>query len=1347
MSFGFSIGDFLAIVELAIKVRKDFSGAPTQFQQITTEYVSICLLSHLVRCALLIVRASSLHRIRNLAFILQDVEAFLSENELSESQNTSLGEIVHNTSSILTDTQTTLNKYKDLEPSDGSVGRSAKRVWKRFTWEPDIIRDLRGRIAANVASLNFFIQGYTRDNVIRLVQQEDHRERQIIFQWLTPIDYAAIQSDFIRQRESGTGQWLLDSPEFQHWMATEKETLFCHGIPGSGKTILTSIVVESLLNTFHTDPSVGICYIYCNFNRHNEQQLGDLMLSLLKQLSQAQSGLNKSVKRLYDRSNERGTRPTLDQVCETLRVVAAGFSRVFVVVDALDECSVSCRGKFITEILSLQSQIGVNVLATSRSIPDISDRFIDHTSKNIRASDEDISRYIDENIALLPGFVNRNLKLRSEIKQSIMKLVDGMFLLAKLHLESLRGKRSIKAIRTALATIATGCNVYDTAYQSVMERIQGQLPDQRDIALQTLAWITCAKRTLTKLELQHALGVELESPDLDEENLPDLEDLVSYCCGLVTIDEESDAARLVHYTAQEYFERTQGTWFPDAHGDITGACITYLSFDAFASGACATDLEYEKRLESYPLYSYAANFWGVHARCGVDPQCCSTFLAMRPHVEASSQALFVYKWQWPHSDYSQDFTKGITGMHLTAYFGLREAMMLIMDVEDPNAADAHNRTPLSYASERGEDKVVELLLSEGVDIDISATSFEDMGMTPLLFAACHAHEVVIRLLLEKGANPNLEIRTYPNHGRTPLMCAVLRGLVSLVELMLQKGARVDARSRRRNEIGMTPLLFAVSTGCVKIVQLLLEAHATINPRPSRFSSEYSTPLSFATRLGREDLVRLLLEAGAEVDAADVCGFEAGRTPLSFAAGHGNRAIARLLLEAGAEVDSRNTANATHGRTPLSFAAEGGHEAVLNLLLEKGAEIDSYATGARDFERTPLAFASTEGLERAVNLLLEKGANILGRGGTGWSPLFAASSRGHTSIVENLLDRGADMTATDKNGWTSLDIASYYGHVDVVELLLNRGADIGTSLISASSNGHINVVELLLHRGADITVTNEDGRTPLNFASCNGHIGVVELLLNRGADMTDTDKDGWTLLKAASCNGHINVVELLMSRGADMTVLKKDGATSVKTASSDRDFDVFELHLNRGPDIIITDGNVKSSINAASCSGYASVLHPLHPTAEFGTGRIVQLFPAQQANAGVLCCQGRPPVFYALPGGHYGNVGGVVLAQEGVNAGSNDIYVSTPRSIKAGLGHIELIRLLSALSDAGVGFTGSQWPRSAMIRHTRQGHPNIVQYLLQGVPNLSGDATQSHVPFGAPVQYPVKYSGEGSSCDV
>src|SRR5882762_6047914 len=115
----------------------------------------------------------------------------------------------------------------------------------------------------------------------RLNNDEDIK----VLDWLTPVNYGSQQSDFINRRQPGTGQWLLESKEFQTWLNSDRQTLLCPGIPGAGKTILTSIVVEELTSRFSTRPGVGIAYLYCNFRQKHEQTAQDLLTSLLKQLS------------------------------------------------------------------------------------------------------------------------------------------------------------------------------------------------------------------------------------------------------------------------------------------------------------------------------------------------------------------------------------------------------------------------------------------------------------------------------------------------------------------------------------------------------------------------------------------------------------------------------------------------------------------------------------------------------------------------------------------------------------------------------------------------------------------------------------------------------------------------------------------------------------------------------------------------------------------------------------------------------------------------------------------------------------------------------------------------------
>jgi hypothetical protein len=52
----------------------------------------------------------------------------------------------------------------------------------------------------------------------------------------------------------------------------------------------------------------------------------------------------------------------------------------------------------------------------------------------------------------------------------------------------------------------------------------------------------------------------------------------------------------------------------EAQRNIIMTCVTYLSFDAFETGFCLTDKEFEIRLQLNPLYDYATRNWGHHAR-------------------------------------------------------------------------------------------------------------------------------------------------------------------------------------------------------------------------------------------------------------------------------------------------------------------------------------------------------------------------------------------------------------------------------------------------------------------------------------------------------------------------------------------------------------------------------------------------------------------------------------------------------------------------------------------------------------------------------------------------------------
>jgi len=347
-----------------------------------------------------------------------------------------------------------------------------------------------------------------------------------------------------------------------------------------------------------------------------------------------------------------------------------------------------------------------------------------------------------------------------------------------------------KAIRNALKNLRKECEVsnddkkskaLDLAYTQTMERIEGQEAGFQELAIQVLSWITCAKRPLSTLELRHALAVEVGQDELDQENLPETEDMVSVCAGLVTVDEESDIIRLVHYTTQEYFERTQISWFPNAQNVITRTCVTYISFAVFESGFCPTDKEFKERLWLNPFYDYAARNWGHHAHATLTQagQLILDFLNSEAKVAGSSQAMMASLSYY--FGYRKRVPRQITGAHLAAYFGLSETMIaLLKNGHNPDAKDTFGRTPLSWAAEKGHGAVAKLLLDkEGVDPDSEDTNHR----TPLSWAAQNGHEAVVKLLLDKeGTDPDSK----DNNRWTPLSWASRKGHEAVVKLLLEK---------------------------------------------------------------------------------------------------------------------------------------------------------------------------------------------------------------------------------------------------------------------------------------------------------------------------------------------------------------------------------------------------------------------------------------------------------------------------------------------------------------------------------------------------------------------------------
>ncbi|UKZ51788.1 hypothetical protein TrVGV298_005552 [Trichoderma virens] len=711
------------------------------------------------------------------------------------------------------------------------------------------------RISDILSDVKEVVNGVEKD-VHKLVNKQYSHEHKAVLDWLTPIDYALQQNDFISRRQEGTGRWFLKSVEFQVWLKTNRQTLFCPGIPGAGKTIITAIVIDHLLANFRDDPKIGIAYIYCNFRQQDEQTAEKLLTNLLKQLVQTQSSLPKDVKDLYDKHEKSRTRPSHSEITTALHSIVTANSKTFIVIDALDECQDLSRLRFLDEIFSLQVGTGANIFATSRINDSIRRRFDGCATVEISATDRDVLAYLDGKMSLRRSAII-NGDIQDRIRTGVLKAAGGMFLLATFHIDTIMSQPSRGEIKEVLQKLGSGVEGLHEIYTQAMERIESHTPAIRYLARRILTWITHAKRPLSIIEIQHALAVREHMTAFDPDYLSDAKDLKSVCAGLVTIDGESGIIRLVHYTTQEFFQQTQERWFPEAESYITRVCITYLSFDTFESGFCHTNEEYEERLQSNSLYHYAAHNWGHHARdASTIYQEVIDFLESEEKVKASGQALME-----------------MTGLHLAAYFGIEKVVAYLLQKGDdhPDSTD--------------------LLLDKGADLE---SKDNESGRTPLSWAVAGGHTATVQLLLDKGA----DLESKDNEpGRTPLSWAAAGGHTATVQLLLDKGANSETKD---NESGRTPLSWAAAGGHTATVQLLLDKGANSETKDNKSGR---TPLSWAAGEGHIATVRLLLDKGADLEPKDN---ESGRTPLSWAAWKGYTATVQLLLDKSADLEPKDT---------------------------------------------------------------------------------------------------------------------------------------------------------------------------------------------------------------------------------------------------------------------------------------------------------------------------------------------------------------------------------------------------------------------------------------------------------
>lgn len=286
-------------------------------------------------------------------------------------------------------------------------------------------------IRATLLPLQATIEAIQNDTVsikvdTRNISGTQHRDRyHEALEWLSSTDYPAQQQDIISRRQEATAQWFLDSPEFREWSDGSAKVLFCPGIPGAGKTMMTAVAIEHLLNSLSSG-DVGIAYIFSSYKAQHEQGVGSLMASLVKQLAWSCSETMTAVVKLFEQHSKRGRGTLIDELGSMLAAACGRCSTVYIIVDALDECPSTVRSEFVEKLYGLQAKGNTRLLFTSRSIPEVTSSFQNEVQLEVRANEDDVKRYVKGNISRFAKCVRANETLQVEVQNKIAEAADGM---------------------------------------------------------------------------------------------------------------------------------------------------------------------------------------------------------------------------------------------------------------------------------------------------------------------------------------------------------------------------------------------------------------------------------------------------------------------------------------------------------------------------------------------------------------------------------------------------------------------------------------------------------------------------------------------------------------------------------------------------------------------------------------------------------------------------------------------------------------------------------------------------------------------------------------------------------
>ncbi|CAG7935168.1 unnamed protein product [Penicillium nalgiovense] len=700
--------------------------------------------------------------------------------------------------------------------------------------------------------------------------------------------------------EPTTCSWLVNSERFNRWL-NSPSILLLSGIPGCGKTVLCSAAIERVRSHVIGKSGVGLVYFYFDFHEEQKQSVEGLLLSVIVQLVYQQEKLPVQFRSLCDDFKERRGKLRGEKLLKALHATIEQFRRVYLILDALDECGEQ-QGVMSLIANLVRSHAGFSILATSRDTTEISRSALGQVSTNViyMSLDNvniDIRTYVVNSLSRDPKLRERPSHVKAEIEAALTSGSHGMFRWVECQLQCLRSCLTLTSVRETLRSMP---KTLTKTYDMILARIDTYYQKQ---AYEVLQWLAFAVRPLRLAEIAETLIIKPGVIALSEEDRLFSEfDILTIGSSLIRIS-NGDEVRLAHYSVKEYLmsSRLKSTALSSFH-------IAEQPANQYLAHACVTYLLLLNRperlsLESFtklPLLNYAATHWQDHAN-----------IAFRAGYREESTKNFLC-----------DILRLMDQRQGSAYLN----WLRVSDPDDWNLQDLSKREQdvpksLYYASLLGLYIVTEALINRGVDVNARGGLFGNA----LQAAAFQNHHQIVYLLLQNGA----EIKLNEGLHYSALNAAAVNGSEASFRILFDS---CFAGRCNDSKIVGSSLVAAAASGNVEIVTLLLDHGADVNFRGNDSVALNSilagSPIAAASFQGHKDVVQLLIAWGADVNA------KGGRygNPLQTASRAGFDCIVELLLDYGADVNAQGGVY----KTALQAASASGHQSTVRLLLERDA---------------------------------------------------------------------------------------------------------------------------------------------------------------------------------------------------------------------------------------------------------------------------------------------------------------------------------------------------------------------------------------------------------------------------